>query len=76
MVCYELFKEHRVDREVGSYDAYGLIAKEDKTTVSIIGDITSEYEKALALAALWNEQQLDPLHMEQAVEEFLYLLEV
>lgn len=76
MTYYELFTEQKDDPAVGRYETYGIRASDSVGTVRVIGDLSDDRDKVSALAALFNEEDLSPEHLEIAVEEFLYDFEV
>lgn len=76
MTEYRVFSERRHDRENGEYEAFGVAAVESGEVVFSVGDITDDREKINALVTLFNEEELSPLHLENAIEDFLYDLEV
>ena len=72
MTEYRVFSERRYDREIGEYEAFGIAATESGEVVFSVGDISDSFEEVSALAALFNAEELSPLHLENAVEDFLY----
>ena len=72
MTVYRVFSERRHDSECGEYTAYGVAAVESGEVVFSVGEISDDRDLVCALADLFNEEQLSPLHLENAVEDFLY----
>lgn len=72
MTEYRVFSERRYDRESGEYEAFGVAAVESDEVVISVRDISDDRDKVCALAALFNEERLSPLHLENVVEDFLY----
>ncbi len=72
MTEYRLFKQSAYHRAVGFYDTFGISVFVDGELTRIVRDISADREKVERLARLFNEEQLDPVHLTQAVEDFLY----
>ena len=51
---------------------YGIALYEEDEPVRVIGDLSADRERLAALIRLFNEEELDPIHLDQAVEDFLY----
>lgn len=66
MVMYELTEQVVVSEAVGSYISYGL-----QTQGECIEDISSVREKVEALAGRLNACELSPLHLRDAVDDWL-----
>ena len=52
--------------------AYGIALIADGECVRIIGELCTDRAPVEELVALFNEEGLDPIHLDQAVEDFLY----
>ena len=76
MIKYELYTEHKHNAEYGRYEAYGIRASSSGRTVRLIGDISTDKEKVSTLVLLFNRERLALCHLDEAVEDFLYDLEV
>lgn len=76
MVDYRSFCEPMNDPQLGEYEAYGIIAKDTEGSTRVIHDITCEKEKAEALAAVFNDEQLSLSQLDETIECFLYDFEV
>lgn len=76
MIHYEVFREYRFDRTFGFYETYGISAFENGRIAYTIKDISTDKDKINALTQRFNTEQLELQHMRQAIEEFLYDLEV
>lgn len=71
MTEYKLLVEKKYDRTFGFYDACGITVVQDGVETHI-PDISTDREKIENLVKVFNEESLDPAHLPQAVEEFLY----
>lgn len=69
---YRLFVQSMYDRSVGYYDAYGVAVTENGEIKRIIRDVSLDRHKVEALIDRFNQERLEPEHLSQAVEEFLY----
>ena len=70
MVTYKVY-EGKYFSEDSSYSGYGIAMIIDERIDRIAEDITCDRERAEALASLFNSEELDPVHFEQAVEDNL-----
>lgn len=51
--------------------SYGIIAVRDKKELMRFEDITESFEKILSLTMQFNIEELDPIHLEEVLEDFL-----
>lgn len=51
--------------------AFGIVFEEAGKPAQAIPDISDDRDRIEALARLFNEEGLDPVHFEQAVEDYL-----
>ena len=51
--------------------SYGISLISNGVVVCIIHDISHDREEVEALIRLYNKEDLDPVHLDQAVEDFL-----
>ena len=65
MVNYELIREK--DQTIG----YGIRACENNKTAIILHDVFLNYSDAKYCVELFNKEQLELVHLEQVVEDFL-----
>lgn len=72
MVEYILFTENKYSSGCGFYITYGIIVFEDNVHIRTVKDISADKEKVKKLIDSFNENELSPIHLSQAVEEFLY----
>lgn len=73
-MVYNWFAQ-KVSTAKGEYLTYGIEAKtgfESKT----VKDVTTEKAKIIALVNVFNEEGLSIVHLEQAIEDFLYDLTI
>ena len=73
MVCYRLRKDDMFQKDIGSYSSYGIDAVDDSSDDPIcsIWDISFDKEALERLVFHCNKLQLDVLHLEDVVEDFL-----
>ena len=55
----------------GDIDCYGIAYKTDKGETTVIEDITSDKKSIERLVNVFNSESLDPVHLDQAVEDYL-----
>ena len=72
MTEYKLFLQKEYDRTVGFYDSYGISVFENGVLTRIVRDISLDRKAVERMIYVFNEEQLDTVHLNQAVEEFLY----
>jgi len=72
MTEYRLFVQSMYDRSVGFYESYGISVFEDGVLTRIVRDVSVERIKAEELVQLFNEEHLEPEHLSQAIEDFLF----
>ncbi len=72
MTEYRLFEQSMYERAVGFYKTYGISVFSDGELIRIVRDISVERGKIERLARRFNEEQLEPEHLSQAIEDFLY----
>ena len=71
MKQYRLSVRTEYHRSCGFYETYGIALIVDGAPQRIIKDISLDREKVVSLVALFNEEDLDPVHFSQAVDDFL-----
>ena len=57
--------------ELGAYITYGLQVKTVEEEVAFVSDVSTEFEEVRRLADLCTEQELDPIHLQDVIEDFL-----
>ena len=72
---YRLFAQSVYD-EAAVLETYGIMLCEDNQIVRIIPDISVDREKVGSLVSDFNRYGLEPEHLDQAIEDFLYDLSV
>lgn len=71
MTRYQLSVGTEYHRSVGHYESYGIALITDGSIDRIIRDISPDRERVEELVRLFNDEDLDPVHFSQAVEDFL-----
>ena len=69
MTEYRLWEK---SEEVSGGFRYGVALYRGASCLRVIGDLSDDRKKVADLVRLFNEEALDPIHFEQAVEDFLY----
>lgn len=74
MVTYELVEENHKSI-LGHYTSFGIKAFENFSEEKIIyiEDVFNDIETAKECIALFNDEQLDLIHLEEAIENILHL---
>lgn len=70
MVTYRLIFEETEEYEAAAY-SYGILAVGEDHRIRVIRDITDDKERLLGFIDELNELSLDPIHLDEAVEDFL-----
>lgn len=76
MTEYRLFSERVYDRENSGYETYGIEAYVSGEVIRAVGDISTDKSAVSELVRLFNEEELSVLHLDIAIEDFLYDHEV
>ena len=70
LVKYEVAEgDFKLDDE--SYRSYGLVVKEDDTTLKQIDDVSLEKNDVVNLVKLCNKLELSPVHIDDVIEDFM-----
>lgn len=67
--CYEL--EDQIFIDGSTYQSYAVIVKENGSPVRLISDVFLNLKDAITFTACCNEEQLDPLHLDNVIEDVL-----
>ena len=68
---YKLIEEVIDSAEDGSHTTYGITYKTEKESVSV-SDLTFDKAKAMGFVLLCNQLKLDPAHLFDAAEDFVF----
>ena len=75
MFCYIPTEESLYNPEIGVYTTYGIRALEfvanEQSQRSYVSDVTPDLSVAQSLCARFNQYQLDPAQLSDAVDDFL-----
>ena len=71
MIQYDLQIGHAYNSEYGAFVTYGVTAYFRGKVVCTIEDISLDKNKVEQLVKCFNEEQLSPAHLEEAIENFL-----
>ena len=69
---YKLFSENIEGSDEPGMKAYGIILYVDGRSAEVISGISCDKAAVQRLVDLFNSEGLDPVHFEQAVEDYLY----
>ena len=72
MIQYDLQIGHAYNSEYGAYVTYGVTAYFRGKVVCTVEDISLDMKKVEQLIKVFNEEQLSPAHLEEAIENYLY----
>lgn len=72
MTVYQLWEDNEAPAAGGSRLRYGVAVYSGGEPRRVAGDLTDSRERAEAFVRLLNEEALDPVHFDQAIEDFLY----
>lgn len=72
MIQYDLQIGHAYNSEYGVYVTYGVTAFNRGKVICTIEDISLDKNKVEQLVKLFNEEQLSPAHLDEAIENYLY----
>ena len=71
LVNYRMIAERRQDVDVGTYMAYGIALFDGERPLRYIPDVFLQREKAQELVACCNRLALDPIHLDDVIEDML-----
>ena len=69
---YRLWKTSEDSAPGGHPSRFGIALYVGEVPVRIIEDVCLDSDRLSGLIRLFNEEELDPIHLDQAVEDFLY----
>lgn len=70
MIEYSLFEETlTLDRT--TYLSYGVAIFEDDIIIRKINDVSVDYISVNKLIALCNDEQLEPIHIDEIIDDYL-----
>ena len=72
MIQYDLQIGHAYNSEYGAYVTYGVTAYFRGKVVCTGEDISLDMKKVEQLIKVFNEEQLSPAHLDEAIENYLY----
>ena len=71
MIQYDLQIGHAYNSEYGAYVTYGVTAYFRGKVVCTVEDVSLDIKKVEQLVKHFNEEQLSPAHLEEAIENYL-----
>ena len=72
MTEYRIYKNNDEYADDDPSFPYGIALYENGIRTRLIGDLCGDRELLSRFVCLLNEEELDPIHLDQAVEDFLY----
>lgn len=76
MSQYEIFTEMLDDPSIGKYLTYGIVGYEmvnkNRKELIRVSDVSTDKNKVENLISLCNKERLDPVHIYDVIEDFLY----
>ena len=72
MIQYDLQIGHAYNSEYGAYVTYGVTVYCRGKVVCTVEDISLDMKKVEQLIKVFNEEQLSPAHLDEAIENYLY----
>lgn len=75
MITYELVEAKYSDNILGHYTSFGIKAIESFSDLPLVyvDDIFTDIETAQEYIKLFNDEQLDLIHLEEMIEDILHL---
>ena len=75
MITYELVEENHNDNVLGYYTSFGIKAIETLSDLPLVyvEDVFTDIETAQEYISLFNEEQLELIHLEEIIEDILHL---
>ena len=68
---YKTVREKLNSDELGSYVTYGIIIYKNKELLKYISDVSTIKRDVQDLVRRCNEEQLDPIHIEEVISDYL-----
>ncbi|MBQ4129024.1 MAG: hypothetical protein IJD68_04545 [Ruminococcus sp.] len=72
MVEYKLLKQRKYYSISGCYTSYGILAFKGEKLIRTVADISANKTAVENLIEKFNKYELDPCHLSQAIEDYLY----
>ena len=76
MYNYNIFVEDLKNEDFGAYTAYGIVVcsmeNNQRKEVLRVSDVSTDKEIVENLIDLFNKEQLEPVHIYDVIEDFLY----
>ena len=69
---YKVYQDSEGDSAFHHRHTYGVALYQDGACQRVIGDISGDRKRLEKLVRLFNAEALDPVHLDQAVEDFLF----
>lgn len=72
MINYRLFEQTKFYNKSGYYTSYGIIVFDDEVHIRTVPDVSLDKSAVQKLVDKFNKYELDPCHLKQAIEDYLY----
>lgn len=63
--------QETVTNELGTYVTYGISVRTVEEEIAFVSDVSTDRDELQAFAERCTQQQLDPLHLPDVIEDFL-----
>ena len=71
LYLYEAVRQELRSDELGEYVTYGIRASSNEQQIAFVSDVSTDKQAVQHLAELCTSDQLDPIHLNDIVEDFL-----
>ena len=68
MLEYKVISETSTHPDIGSFDTFGLEVYENGTLIQTESDVSAEWDVVNRIARLCNEEQLEPVHLRDVIQ--------
>lgn len=72
MIIYKLFEQTKYYNINGHYTSYGIIVFDDDVHLRTVPDVSLDKTTVELMVEKFNKFQLDPCHLSQCIEDYLY----
>ncbi len=72
MIIYKLFEQTKYYSNSGHYTSYGIIVFDGDVHLRTVPDVSLNKAAVEMLVDKFNKYQLDPCHLSQSIEDYLY----
>ena len=69
--CYVPIQQTIKSEDLGTYISYGISVRAVEDEIIRVSDVSTEYDTVARLAQRCTENELDPIHLGEVIEDFL-----